>query len=144
MFEWALLIGNVCLCWVAYIRQSVMVQVAFFVAGKYQGGDVLATRKEITESLLGQLRDRGLMDEHYRDLVADYVKYWAIARKLQTDINKRGCKVEKRDSRGQLQTVNNESIDQLLKVHSSMLRILEALGLSAPKGGGFGMDDEPL
>lgn len=121
-----------------------MVQVAFFAAGKCWGGDVLATRKEITESLLGQLRDRGLMDEHYQDLVADYVKYWAIARKLQTDINKRGCKVEKRDSRGQVQTVNNESIDQLLKVHSSMLRILEALGLSAPKGGGFGMDDEPL
>ena len=98
----------------------------------------MASRKEITASLERQLNDRGLTDEHYRDLVMDYVKYWAMSKKLQTDINKRGCKVQKLDSKGQMQIVNNESIDQLLKVHSSMLRILEALGLSVPKGAPIG------
>ena len=97
----------------------------------------MATKKEIISSLQNQLMDKGLEYAHYQDLVADYGKCWSIARKLQADISQRGCKVEKLDSRGQNQIVNNESIDQLLKVQSSMLRILDTLGLTAPKGASF-------
>lgn len=105
----------------------------------------MATQKDVRAALERQLADKGMSYAHYQELVGDYVKLWAMAKKLQTDINKRGCKVEKLDSRGQMQRVNNESIDQLLKVQSSMLRILETLGLSAPKGGFPGSGaDEPL
>lgn len=91
------------------------------------------SQKNIRESLQGQLTDKGMSCTHYQELVNDYVKLWVIAGSLQEDINKRGCKVEKLDSRGQMQVVNNESIDQLIKTQASMLRILEVLGLSAPK-----------
>lgn len=105
----------------------------------------MTSRRDIVNSLQMQLQDRGMQEEHYRELVADYAKYWDIGKRLKADIAKRGCKVQKLDSRGQSQIVNNESIDQLLKVSSSMLRILEVLGLSAPKGGaGFGGGDDRL
>lgn len=100
----------------------------------------MTSQSEVLESLNRQLADKGMKNAHYQELVNDYIKNWAIARRLKTDINKRGCKVEKLDSRGQKQIVNNESIDLLLKVQASMLRILEVLGLSAPKpkSGEFG------
>lgn len=98
----------------------------------------MVSQKNIRESLQRQLADKGLSYTHYQELVNDYVKLWVIAGKLQKDIDKRGCKVEKLDSRGQKQVVNNESIDQLLKTQASMLRILEVLGISVPKGGGGG------
>lgn len=93
----------------------------------------MASQSEMFESLTRQLADRGMEYTHYQELVIDYMKNWAIAKRLKTDINKRGCKVEKLDSRGQKQIVNNESIDLLLKVQASMLKILDTLGLSAPK-----------
>lgn len=103
------------------------------------------TIKAIREALNGQLADKGMELAHYQELVDDYVKSWELAVELRADIKERGAKVCKLDSRGQEQTVNNESIDQLLKVQASMLRILETLGLSAPKGGGIGgVDNDPL
>ena len=83
----------------------------------------------IRKDLIDQLECNGTVGAYYRDLVEDYMRYWSIRRELQDDIKKRGAKVDKYDSQGQRQIVNNNSIDQLLKVHSSMLKILDSLGI---------------
>lgn len=105
----------------------------------------MTSQKALRADLTAQLEDKGLNTEHCADLVNRYIELWAIGKELKADIKKRGCKVKKLDSKGQEQIVNNESIDQLLKVTSNMLRILETLGLSVPKGSGLlGEGNDPL
>lgn len=61
---------------------------------------------------------------------------WDMKDQLQFDVRERGAKVVKPDSRGQKQTVNNESIDQVLKVNAQMLKILDALGIKPANADG--------
>jgi len=89
---------------------------------------------EIKKDLLNQLECNGTVGKYYIDLVDDYMRCWELKNGLQADIKGRGAKVEKLDSRGQKHIVNNDSIDQLIKVQASMARILESLGIRPVEG----------
>ncbi|MDL2254472.1 hypothetical protein LJC49_10485 [Ruminococcaceae bacterium OttesenSCG-928-I18] len=91
---------------------------------------VKATRREeIKSALICQLKGMNRDNLHNSDLVEDYMSFWDDKVTLRKDVVKRGRKVSKYDSRGQKQTVNNESIDQIIKVNAQMLAILKTLGL---------------
>lgn len=84
----------------------------------------LAVRK----SLIAQLERNGATDEHYVDLVDDYMRLWRIKDELQADVAKRGAKVEIYTASA-VNIKTNDSVLDLLKVNAQMLKILEALNL---------------
>ena len=100
------------------------------------------TQAEIRRDLIDQLERSGTIGAYYFDLVDDYMVLYAIKKRLRQDIKKRGSKIKKLDSRGQEQTVNNESIDQLIKTNIQMQKILESLGIRpvVAESTGFGDD----
>ena len=99
-------------------------------------------KDQIKKDMLDQLEFNGTVGAHYSDLVENYVKYWVMQAELLKDIDERGAKVTKLDSRGQWQVVNNESIDQMLKIHRTMLAILNELGIHAVDGDSVSGDIE--
>ena len=99
---------------------------------------------KIENALRDALTRNGTYGDYYDDLVCDYMHMLSMERKLQADIRKRGVKVTKRDSKGQEQCVNNESIDQLLKVSTQKLRILTDLGIKAVEAESVQRDKDDL
>lgn len=61
---------------------------------------------------------------------------------LIQDIQKRGVTVEYNNGGGQKGVKKNESIEQLLKVNTQMLRILDSLGIKAVQEMDGDFDDE--
>ena len=100
------------------------------------------TQAEIKRDLLDQLERSGTVGAYFIDLVNDYMALYAIKKRLQQDVKKRGSKIEKLDSRGQEQTVNNESIDQIIKANIQMLKMLDSLGIRAVRADSTGFGDD--
>ncbi len=90
----------------------------------------MATQKEVRESLLAQLEAQGASNEHFVDLIKDYMSLWKIKNKLVRDINKRGVTYKDVSSVGVEMQKNNPSVKELVMVNRQMLSILEKLGLS--------------
>lgn len=86
----------------------------------------------LRQDLLDQLERNGAVGSYYEDMVEDWITYWKAKDELSQDIKTRGSKIEKYDSRGQKQIVNNESIDIMIKMNTQMQKILEFLKLSPP------------
>lgn len=87
------------------------------------------TKKEMTASLMNQLRLQGKKEKFYEDLVNDYVYYWGLKKKLITDINKRGVRYTTKNGNGLEVEKPNESIVNVQKVTITMLKILNDLNL---------------
>lgn len=94
-----------------------------------------ATKLEIKNDLLDQLERNGTMGKYYLDLVDDYMDLWSTKRKLMTDIRQRGVSVRYQNGENQWGHKKNDSVDQLLKVNSQMLKILDALGIKPSQDG---------
>lgn len=94
------------------------------------GGKV--TQKQVKESLLEQLRLQNKTSEFYGDLVNDYVKYWSLKNKLITDINKKGLRYKTVNGNGIEVEKPNESVTNLPKITTAMLKILNDLNLKEP------------
>ena len=77
------------------------------------------------------MKKRKADEEVYRDLVDDYVAMWNIKNKLIEDINTRGVQVKTFNSNGQEVYKKNDSIVELPKYNTQMLKLLNDLGLSA-------------
>ena len=90
--------------------------------------------RTIKEGLVDQLKRNGTSGEYFTDLVEDYMCFWRTKYELLSDIDERGAKVDRLDSKGQVQIVNNESIDQLLKINVQMIAILRNLGIKPVEG----------
>lgn len=95
--------------------------------------------RELRESLLGSLRERGLDAALYTDKVNEYMDFWARRQELREDIRTRGFTVK--DERGR--ESENRSLSLEVQVSRQMLAIFTTLGFreEAIKGGGGG-DDE--
>lgn len=93
---------------------------------------MLVKKSEVIEDLINQLEAQGKYQKFYIDLVNDYMKYWGIKNKLQKDINKRGLRYEVTTGNGFISEKPNESVQNLMKVTSTMLKILQDLGLQTP------------
>ena len=85
----------------------------------------------IKNNLLSQLKSKGAHEGAYIDLVNDYMSMWQIKNQLIADINARGVQVKSFNSHGQEVYKKNDSIVELPKYNSQMLKLLNELGLSA-------------
>lgn len=83
----------------------------------------------IWESLVDQLANNKIDMDYNRDLVEDYMDLWVTKCLLIADINSRGVIVTYNNGGGQKGKKKNESVIELTKVNTQMLKILDSLGL---------------
>ncbi|WMJ81965.1 P27 family phage terminase small subunit [Clostridium sp. MB40-C1] len=92
----------------------------------------MATKKElIKKDLLEQLKSNGVTGKAYIDLVEDYISLWEIKNALIKDIRERGVTIEYQNGKDQWGYKKNDSINELNKTSTQMLKILNELGLKA-------------
>lgn len=116
-----------------------------------EGGGIMAKRKcvmlieELKESenynmirsdLFDQLDRDGTVGRYYADLVEDYMDLWLTKSLLLTDIKSRGVTVTYNNGGGQRGVKKNESVEQVLKVNTQMLKILDSIGIKPSINGG--------
>lgn len=97
--------------------------------------------RELRDSLLADLKARGLDSRVYEDKVDEYMEFWVRCRELRADVAERGLTVI--DERGR--TTENRSVSLEIQASRQMLAIFTALGFkeNAAKGGtGQGDDDD--
>lgn len=99
---------------------------------KNKGGGGTVTQKQVKASLLEQLRLQNKTSEFYEDLVNDYMTYWNLKKKLTTDINKKGLRYKTINGNGIEVEKANESVVNLPKITTAMLKILNDLNLKEP------------
>lgn len=83
--------------------------------------------KEIQESLIEQLRMNGNDSKFFVDLVKDYMSLWVIKNKLIDDIEERGVVCKYQNGKDQWGYKRNDSVGELNKTSSQMLKILTQL-----------------
>lgn len=99
------------------------------------------TKTEIKESLLEQLRLQNKTSDFYLDLVSDYMDYWSLKKKLIADIRKKGIRYETINGNGIKVEKPNESVTNLPKITTAMLKILSDLNLKEPLSNSSAEDD---
>lgn len=87
---------------------------------------------EIKSDLLKQLDTNGTYGKHYEDLINDYMELWDTKNKLFSDIKARGVSIEWNNGK-QSSVKKNDSIAEVAKTNTQMLKILDALRLVPPK-----------
>lgn len=92
---------------------------------------VESEHERIKNNLLKQLKSKGAHEVMYIDLVNDYMALWNIKNKLISDIEKRGVQVTCFNSAGLEVHKKNDSVVELPKYNSQMLKLLNDLGLRA-------------
>ncbi len=90
------------------------------------------TKKEITASLMKQLELQNKTSDFYVDLVNDYVEYWDLKKKMVRDIRKNGIRYKTINGNGIEVEKPNESVTNLPKITTAMLKILSDLNLKEP------------
>lgn len=99
-------------------------------------------RKQIVEqSLMEQLALSGANQEHYIDLIRDYMGMWDIKTKLLADIEVRGVVYKENSASGIPMMKNNPSTKELVAVNKQMLSLLKELNLTTGNAGA-GAGDE--
>lgn len=81
--------------------------------------------RELRDSLLGSLRERGLDAACYTDKVDEYMDFWALRRQLLDDVATRGLTVT--DERGRM--MENRSVSLAVQTARQMQDILRLLGI---------------
>lgn len=99
------------------------------------------TKTEIKESLLEQLRLQNKISDFYLDLVSDYMDYWSLKKKLIADIRKKGIRYDTINGNGIKVEKPNESVTNLPKITTAMLKILNDLNLKEPLSNSSAEDD---
>lgn len=89
-------------------------------------------KTDIRQDLMEQLEAKGMISKFYIDLVNDYIKYYELKESLQKDIKKRGLRYEVVSGNGFSSEKPNESVQNLMKVTATMLKILQDLDLQKP------------
>lgn len=104
---------------------------------------IMRTKKfrTIKADLLDQLERSGNRKEYYIDLVEDYMNLYITKIMLKEDVFERGVKVRYDNGGGQYGYKKNDSIEQMLKVNTQMLKILEALKIT-PEEDSLDEEDE--
>lgn len=97
--------------------------------------------KEIKADLIQQLSANQTTGKYYLDLIEDYMDLWLTKNLLITDIKTRGVMVRYNNGGGQSGIKKNDSVEQVLKVNTQMLRILDSIGIKPSTASG-GEEDE--
>lgn len=103
---------------------------------------VVMTKKEIKDDLLEQLEAQGKYQNYYLDLIEDYMKYYDLKRKCQRDIKEKGLRYTVTSGNGFKSEKPNESVQNLMKITTTMLKILDELGLQNPINTSDNSDDD--
>lgn len=98
--------------------------------------------QNIRNDLLDQLTQNGIKGKQYVDLVEDYMSLWITKNLLINDINSRGVTIKWDNGGGQKGRKKNESVTELTKVNTQMLKILSEIGLKPTDLTGDDGDDE--
>lgn len=85
-------------------------------------------RKELKE----QLANIGKANSATYELVEDYIRFYNLQDDLFTDIKKRGSVVSVVNGNGFEVVKQNESVQNVLKVNTQMLKIISELGIKEP------------
>lgn len=104
-------------------------------------GVIKVTKKEITASLMKQLELQNKTSDFYVDLVNDYVEYWDLKKKMVRDIRKNGIRYKTINGNGIEVEKPNESVTNLPKITTAMLKILSDLNLKEPLSESSDEDD---
>src|SRR5690554_4674329 len=105
-------------------------------------------KSQIKHDLIDQLERQNIYGQHYLDLVNDYMSLWDIKNKLIKDIKERGVSIRWETCNRDGEVVQsgykkNESIAELNKTNTQMLKILSELGLKArPTDPDLDLDEE--
>ena len=91
-----------------------------------------ARYRSAKENLSDELKRNGVLGKTYSDLIEDYMDFWITKQLLVKDIMERGTLIKYNNGGGQTGWKKNDSIEQLVKVNTQMLKLLDALGLSPP------------
>mgnify|MGYP002711861564 CR=1 FL=1 len=102
---------------------------------------VVMTKKEIKDDLLEQLDAQGKYQNYYLDLIEDYMKYYDLKKKCQKDIKENGLRYTVTSGNGFKSVKPNESVQNLMKITTTMLKILDELGLQNPVDSSDNSDD---
>lgn len=86
----------------------------------------------IRADLIAQLESQNKYGKHFEDLIEDYLYYLDLKDKLQRDINHMGLRVTLETGNGFKSQKPNESIQNVLKVSATMMKLLSELGLKEP------------
>lgn len=86
----------------------------------------------IKEDLLKQLADKGIYEEHYKEMVDRYINFYHIEKYLEEDIETRGVSIQWSNGGKQQGVKKNDSITEMTKVSAEMRSILTDLGLNKP------------
>lgn len=86
----------------------------------------------VRNDLVNQLRANNKYGKHYEDLVEDYIYYLRLKVQLQMDIKKNGLRYEATTGNGHNSMKPNESVQNILKVTTQMLKILHDIGMQEP------------
>lgn len=99
------------------------------------------TKSEIKASLMEQLRLQNKTSDFYLDLVNDYMNYWSLKKKMVSDIRKNGIRYKSINGNGIEVEKPNESVTNLTKITTAMLKILNDLNLKEPLSDSSAEDD---
>lgn len=84
--------------------------------------------RAVRDSILTQLRENEVNDQHYLNMVITYMECWVDVRRLEDDIRERGVNIITTGRYGD-EIKRNESVGEKIRVIAQMLRILDSLGL---------------
>lgn len=99
---------------------------------------------EIRKDLYDQLESQMKYGQHYYDMVEDYISFYKLKKKLKKDIEDNGIRYKVTNGNGIETEKPNESIINLTKVNSQMLKILSDLDLKSPQVPQTGETDDDL
>lgn len=92
----------------------------------------MANIKDIKNDLLFQLQSQNKIGKFYDDLVDDYISFYKLKNDLKKDIKNKGLRYKTTNGNGFTIEKPNESVTNLPKINSQMLKILSDLGLHKP------------
>ncbi|MFD1405995.1 P27 family phage terminase small subunit [Robinsoniella peoriensis] len=97
--------------------------------------------EDIRSDLLTQLKMNQTAGKYYLDMIEDYMDLWITKNLLLTDVKSRGVSVRYNNGGGQSGYKKNDSVEQVLKVNTQMLKILDSIGIKPSTSGGGDDDD---
>lgn len=89
--------------------------------------------KGIKNSLIKYLQDTNNDNPYFNGLVEDYMDLWVIKNELRDDIKERGVVCKYQNGETQWGYKRNDSVGELNKVSSQMLKILSQLKIEPKK-----------
>lgn len=98
----------------------------------------------IRNDLMNQLHEQGKFGKHFEDLIDDYLYYVELKELVKYDLKVNGIRYKNTGGNGFTTFKPNESVTNLPKISTVMMKILDDLGLKEPDENGGDEGDDLL